>query len=138
MGPRKVHKIRTEKYRFMKEFLTDEWQIVDEQRGNIDTVDNASIEVVWDSFQHFLEIHGYAPDFCSKILLGKLLKEAGVEKIKRGPRKQQKFFYFPLKPVHGSYSEELMAAQSGVSRTTLTFFASKSLTSNPDISTTGL
>ena len=113
MKPRKVHKIRTEKYKFIKEFLSEEWEIPEEERGNIDTIDNASIDVVWESFQRFLEVHGYAADFCSKILLGKLLRDAGVEKIKRGPRKQQKFFYFPLKPVSGSHAEAIMASHCG-------------------------
>ena len=81
MGPRKVHKLRLGKYLFMREFLSKEWSVVAEERGNVDTIDNASIDAVWDSFQLFLEMHGYSPAFCSKILLGKLLHEAGVEKV---------------------------------------------------------
>ena len=109
MGPRKIHKLRLGKYLFMREFLTKEWSVVDEERGNVDTIDNASIDAVWDSFQFLLELHGYSQDFCSKILLGKLLHEAGVEKVKRGPRKRQKFYYFPLKPVTGSKAESIVA-----------------------------
>ena len=108
MGPRKIHKLRLGKYLYMRQFLTKEWTVVHEERGNVDTLDNASIDAVWDSFQYFLEHHGYAQDFCSKILLGKLLHEAGVEKIKRGPRKGQKFYYFPLKPVTGSRAETIV------------------------------
>ena len=113
MGPRKIHKINTAKYVFMKEFLNVEWQIIEKERGNIDTFYNASIDVVWESFQRFLKSRGYSTDFCGKILLGKLLRDAGVEKIKRGPRKQQKFFYFPLKPVNGSHAEAIMASHCG-------------------------
>ena len=71
----------------MSDFLKKEWFINEDERANFNTIDNASIDVVWESFQDFLEIQGYSPDFCSKILLGKLLHDAGVEKVKRGPRK---------------------------------------------------
>ncbi|XP_018018606.1 uncharacterized protein LOC108675130 [Hyalella azteca] len=109
MASRQVHKLRLDKYVFMKEFLTREWLVTDSERNNVDTRDNASIDAVWDSFQHFLEVNGYSPDFCSKILLGKLLREAGVEKVKRGPRKQQKFYYYPLRPAAGSKAYEIVA-----------------------------
>ena len=67
MGPRKRHNLHYEKYDFMEGFLKTLWEVIDSQRENFDTVDNASIDVVWDSFKMFLEFYGYSEDFLSLI-----------------------------------------------------------------------
>ena len=109
MTPRKHHEIKLSGCKFIENFLRFEWQVIEEERNNFDTEYNASYEVIWLSFQHFMSINGYVSKFCNKILLGKFLRHSGVNKIKRGPRGKQKFYYFPLKPVEGSFSEAIMA-----------------------------
>ncbi|KAF2355239.1 hypothetical protein FHG87_014011, partial [Trinorchestia longiramus] len=109
----RLHRLKLSNYAFMHDFLTQQWSVtVDEVKNSAKTLNNASIDVVWDSFQCFLESNGYPREFCSKILLGKLLREAGVEKVKRGPRRRQKFYYFPLRPVRGSQAEAIMATKT--------------------------
>ncbi|XP_018024243.1 uncharacterized protein LOC108680004 isoform X1 [Hyalella azteca] len=106
---RNLHRVSLGKYSFMLEFLTQQWQVVEEEKNNPETTYKVSIINVWDSFNAFLEVNGYPSDCCSKILFGKLLKQAGVEKVKRGPRYNQKFYYYPLVPVEGSMTEAMMS-----------------------------
>ena len=105
MGPRRIHKLSLQNYRFMDQFLAEQWYIVQDEQGNVDSTDKVSIDIIWKSFHHFMYSNAYPMTFCNKILLGKLLHRAGVEKIKRGPRKHQRFFYFPIRPVPGSKTE---------------------------------
>ncbi|KAL7633798.1 UNVERIFIED_CONTAM: hypothetical protein RMT77_015754 [Armadillidium vulgare] len=107
MAPKKQRFLKLSKYPFMKTFLTKEWEVVEEEKGNADTIYNASIEVVWPSFQTYLERNGYSDNFCSKVLFGKLMNLCGIEKMRRGPRGKQKYFYYPIKPVKGSKTESL-------------------------------
>ena len=107
MPPRRFHRMNLDKYQFMQHFLENEWTLCEEERGNYDTSANASLDVVYESFRNFIDMHGYSESYCNKILLGKLLHDAGIEKVKRGPRKRQKFYYMPIKPCKGSYAERI-------------------------------
>ena len=108
MGPPMVHRLNLRKYPFMRGFLSKEWVFIEEEKENFDTIYNASINTVWESFKHFMKTNDYKILY-SKILLGKLLHEKGISKVKRGPRKSQQFYYYPLKPVEGSKAQSIIA-----------------------------
>ena len=42
----------------------------------------------------------------------RLLHKAGVCKVKRGPRKRQVFYYFPIRPVIGSVTEQIFRKEA--------------------------
>lgn len=98
-----------DKYWYATKFMQTEWSVVEEDRGKSSSVHNVCIDVVYDSLKEFLKHHDHPEATCNRIILGKLLHEAGVKKVKRGPRKHQKFFYFPLKAIPGSCAELLLA-----------------------------
>jgi hypothetical protein len=106
---RTLHRVSLEKYPFMLKFLTQQWQVVAEEKNNPKMTYKVSVINVWDSFKAFLKVNGYPNDCCSKVLFGKLLKQAGVEKVKRGRRYNQKYYYYPLVPVKGSMAEAMMS-----------------------------
>ena len=108
MGKRKAHVIKIEKFPFFNDFLNSEWEIVKNEIGDFDSKNVVVFDVLWKSFSNYLSRNGYWESYCSKVLFGRLLKFYGVEKIKRGRRSQQKFFYFPLKPLKDTFSEYLI------------------------------
>ncbi|XP_047735908.1 uncharacterized protein LOC108680004 isoform X2 [Hyalella azteca] len=81
---RNLHRVSLGKYSFMLEFLTQQWQVVEEEKNNPETTYKVSIINVWDSFNAFLEVNGYPSDCCSKILFGSMT-EAMMSTVTQDP-----------------------------------------------------
>lgn len=107
MPPKRQRTLNLDRFPFIFPFLNQEWEIVEGERGNKETIFNASSDLLWLSLQNYFERNGYSENFCNKIIFGKLLSQCGLSKIKRGPRRNQKIFYFPLRPRNGTEAERL-------------------------------
>ena len=116
MGPRKRIKLNNRNYEYFNKYLNEEWIIIESDFENVDTPHIIVQDILWESFSHFMERNGYPERFCSKILFGRLLTSFGIQKIKRGRRKQQKFFYYPLKARKNSHSEFLISCAPNATR----------------------